>query len=166
MNLIDDKESLKAISVEELEQQAHERDLLTPREVAKLLGVHPQQVYQWIRKRIIRYEKCECGRTMVRVSRSKAQLNKKARDLGKPEPYPLDEFEELMLKPKEERIKTVKLQELLDAVKGWDPEMEVQIELIGDEFQDGDLLKIDEEVPLQVKFGKITLPVLSNEESE
>jgi excisionase family DNA binding protein len=91
VGVIDEKESLKAISVEELEEQADEVGFLTPRELAKLLGVHPQQVYGWIRKGVLEAERCKCGRTIVDVQNSRDVLNKKARDLGRPEPYPSKE---------------------------------------------------------------------------
>jgi hypothetical protein len=83
VGLIDEKESLKAISVEELKEQAEEEDYLTPREFAKLMGVFPQQVYTWIRKGVFQAEKCKCGRTVVCVSAAQAAINKKARELGK-----------------------------------------------------------------------------------
>jgi excisionase family DNA binding protein len=65
-------QSLNTISVEELQEQADEVDYLTPREFAKLIGVKPQQVYMWIRKGVLEPERCQCGRTLVRVSKSKA----------------------------------------------------------------------------------------------
>lgn len=83
MGLIDEFQSLKAVTVEELEEQAEEVDYLTPREFAKLIGVHPQQVYGWIKKGVFEAERCQCGRTVVCVSKSKATLAKKAKELGR-----------------------------------------------------------------------------------
>lgn len=65
---------LKNTSIEELQEQADEIDFLTPREFAKLMGVKPQQVYQWIRKDVLVAERCKCGRTVVCVSKAKATL--------------------------------------------------------------------------------------------
>lgn len=81
--LMDEFQALKAISVEELQEQADEVDYLTPRELAKLLGVHPQQVYTWIRKGQLEAERCKCGRTVVCVSKTRAMLEKRQRELGK-----------------------------------------------------------------------------------
>lgn len=82
MGLQDEMHALKSISVEELQEQADEVDFLTPRELAKLLGVHPQQVYTWIRKGVFEAERCKCGRTVVCVSKAKAALDKKKRERG------------------------------------------------------------------------------------
>jgi|SRR5579875_125305 len=82
MGLQDEVQALKAISVEELQEQADEVDYLTPREFAKLQGVHAQQVYNWIRKGVIEAERCKCGRTVVCVSKAKAALDKKKRARG------------------------------------------------------------------------------------
>ena len=65
---------LKNTSVEELQEQADDIDYLTPREFAKLQGVKPQQVYQYIRKGVLVAERCKCGRTVICVSKAKATL--------------------------------------------------------------------------------------------
>lgn len=83
MGLQDRMKALKATSVEELEEQAEEVGFLTPREFAKLRGVHAQQVYTWIRKGMIDAETCKCGRTIVNVEASVAKLEKRARDVGR-----------------------------------------------------------------------------------
>ena len=83
MGLLDDHESLKAISIEELEEQATEIGYLTPREFAKLINVAAQQVYTWIRKGVLESEKCKCGRTVIDVAAARASLRKKAESLGK-----------------------------------------------------------------------------------
>lgn len=73
---------LSGITIEELEEQAQEVDYLTPRELGKLLDIAPQQVYGWIRKGVLVAERCQCGRTVVRVSRAKATLQARARQRG------------------------------------------------------------------------------------
>lgn len=83
MGLMDEFQALKSISVEELEEQAFDVDYLTPREFAKLLSVHPQQIYTWIRKGILEAERCKCGRTVLCVSKSRATLDRRNRALGR-----------------------------------------------------------------------------------
>jgi len=83
MGLMENFQALKSTTVEELQEQADEIDYLTPRELGKLLKVHPQQVYAWIRKGVFEAEKCKCGRTVVCVSKAKAAMEKKARELGR-----------------------------------------------------------------------------------
>lgn len=82
-HLADEMQALKSISIEELQEQAEAVDYLTPREFAKLEGCRPQQVYAWIRKGVLEAERCKCGRTVLCVSKSKATLEKKARELGR-----------------------------------------------------------------------------------
>src|SRR6201984_283740 len=65
--LSEEAQPLKAISIEELEEQAEEVDYLTPREFAKLLGIYPQQVYNHIRKGVYEAERCKCGRVVICV---------------------------------------------------------------------------------------------------
>lgn len=83
MGLADEFQALKAVSIEELEEQAAAEDYLTPREFAKMLKMHPQQVYDWIRKGRIEAEKCKCGRSVVCVSKAKAAIEKRQRELGR-----------------------------------------------------------------------------------
>ena len=83
MKLGDEFQALKAISIEELKEQANEVGYLTPREYAKLRNVRPQQVYGWIRKGVIQSERCKCGRTIIHVLSANKALAKKARDLGR-----------------------------------------------------------------------------------
>jgi hypothetical protein len=42
--------------------------------------------------------------------------------------------------------------------------MDVVVELVGDEFEDGELLVIDNDVAPKLQFGKIIFPALSNTE--
>lgn len=83
--LMDDFQALKALSKTDLEEKAKKYDLLTPREFAKLIGVHPQQVYQKIRKGFFTVETCDhCGnRALIRVSQAIAALEKRERALGR-----------------------------------------------------------------------------------
>jgi hypothetical protein len=73
---------LRDISIEELQEQADEVDYLTPREFGKLIAVKPQQVYQWIRKGVLSAERCQCGRTVLCVSRAKATLEARSISRG------------------------------------------------------------------------------------
>lgn len=81
--LSEEAQPLKAISIEELEEQAEEVDYLTPREFAKLLGIYPQQVYNHIRKGVYEAERCKCGRVVVCVSKAKIALARRDRELGR-----------------------------------------------------------------------------------
>lgn len=104
--------TLAEISIEELQEQADEVDYLTPREFAKLIGVKPQQIYMWLRKGVLEPERCQCGRTLVRVSRSQAILQARKVSRGEvldtradqqsgPEGYGLDLHNDL---PQEDQI--------------------------------------------------------------
>jgi hypothetical protein len=77
-----DRYVLSDISIEELQEQADEVDFLTPREFAKLVHVLPQQVYAWIRRGVLVAERCQCGRTVICVSRAQASLQARARIRG------------------------------------------------------------------------------------
>ena len=83
MGLQENMQALKSTTVEELQEQAEEVGFLTPREFAKLRGVHAQQVYTWIRKGWIESEKCKCGRTIVNTAKAVEALDKRARDIGR-----------------------------------------------------------------------------------
>ena len=61
------------------------------------------------------------------------------------------------------------LQELRNALASLPAElvtndMDVVVELVGDEFEDGELLVIDNDVAPKLQFGKIIFPALSNTE--
>jgi hypothetical protein len=83
VGLQDSMQALKSTTVEELQEQADETGYLTPREFAKLRGVHAQQVYGWIRKGLFSSEKCKCGRTIVNVKEAVEALERRARELGR-----------------------------------------------------------------------------------
>jgi hypothetical protein len=81
------RQTLDQTSVEELEEQAGAVDYLTPREFAKLVGIRGEQIYGYIRKGIIEPERCQCGRTVIRVSTAKEALDsfrRKSRIHGQP----------------------------------------------------------------------------------
>jgi hypothetical protein len=81
------RQTLDQTSVEELEEQAGAVDYLTPREFAKLVGIRGEQIYGYIRKGIIEPERCQCGRTVIRVSTAKEALEsfrRKSRIHGQP----------------------------------------------------------------------------------
>ena len=90
MGLQDEMQALKAISVDELREQADDTGHLTPREFAKLKGKHAQQVYGWIRKGVIKSKKCECGRTIINVKEAEEALLKREQALGRHVPPELD----------------------------------------------------------------------------
>lgn len=46
--------------------------LLSPRDMAKLLGVAPQLVYYYLRTGKLEYEICNCGRKCVNVEKARA----------------------------------------------------------------------------------------------
>jgi uncharacterized protein YxjI len=60
----------------------------------------------------------------------------------------------------------VKVQELLDDLRGRDPEMEIVVQLYGNEFEDGDMLDIDDDMGTTVMYGKVCIPALTNEPGE
>jgi hypothetical protein len=70
---------LREISIEELQEQADEVDYLTPREYSKLISVAPQQVYQWLRKGVLKDERCQCGRRVICVSLANKTLQTRTR---------------------------------------------------------------------------------------
>jgi hypothetical protein len=90
VGLQDEMQALKATSVEELQEQADEVGYLTPREYAKLKGKQPQQVYTWIRKGVIKSEKCKCGKTIVNTMEADEALLRRDIALGRQIPVELD----------------------------------------------------------------------------
>lgn len=65
--------------LQDIEEQAREVGKLTPREMAKLLDVYPQQVYKEIREGRLELEWCICGRRVVDVAKATDVFQAKAR---------------------------------------------------------------------------------------
>lgn len=56
--------------------------LLTPREVARRLGLHRETVYQWMRKGVIRYVEIGRGTTRPRKRIAESEVARQLREPG------------------------------------------------------------------------------------
>jgi hypothetical protein len=71
--------NLDELMAEMERDELEDADFLTPREFAKTLNMQPQLVYYYIRRGVIKDERCICGRRVVNVRAATEALQAQAR---------------------------------------------------------------------------------------